>query len=134
MQSPKRKTMQLQLFTFQSESAFQQCRYMMSLPLLWNINVGLGGSVSFKYSRVLCLHWELSQKLLWFIFPHKYLELSKKQKLIVENPPFYFFSSKLSFSMLSGIQIVDFVWLTVELLKYILRYNDYFSIYFIVTW
>lgn len=31
--------------------------------------------------------------------------------------------------MLSGIQTVDSVWLTVELLKYVLCYNEYFSLW-----
>lgn len=128
MQGPERKAMQLQLIKFQSESAFQQCRYMMLLPPLWNINVGLGGSVSFKYSRVLWLHWALSQKLLLFVVPHiNSWNYARSRNSLWKTHLFFF--PKLVLSMLSRIQTVGSVWLTVELLKYVLCYNEYFSLW-----
>lgn len=130
MQGPKIKTMQLQLLAFQSESAFQQCRYMMFLPLLWNINVGLSGSVSFKCSRVLCLHWELSQKLLLFIIPHINIwSYSRSRNLLWKIHFFFFPQSHFSGNSFLESQTVDAVWLTVELLKYLLCYNEYFSLW-----
>lgn len=43
--------------------------------------------------------------------------------------PTFFFFPKLVLSMLSRIQTVGSMWLTVELLKYVLCYNEYFSLW-----